>query len=202
MTLFDDRREAGEKLSEHLKEKVEIDAVVVPYPESIDVGLEVASRFSSKIEMRMSDFITSPDKPYAELGAVTEDGTLWVQDDLKRELEVTGSYLENMARIKSNLLKEKSDKFGKGHDLKGNSVVIVSDGIGNGFREASVAGSLLKEGVENIHVAAPVVSRNIRANILSVVDRIYFIREIPFLSSPDASYKVKASEKRHKSGIA
>lgn len=201
MTLFSDREEAGRKLSIYLKDRIEVDTVVIPYPSASKVGMNVARLQDSNVVIMLSEFITSPDEPYANIGAVVEDGTIWIDDRLKNELEVTDSYIENTARIKSNSLKEKTIEIeNENYGLEGDSVVIVSDGIVNGFREAAVAGSLRKSGFKDIYIAAPFKTRNTMAAIDSVADRVLTLHELAFLSSPDECYEDETgdAEKRKK----
>ena len=93
MTLFEDRRRAGIELSKNLIDEIEIDTVVVPFPEALEVGLEVARNQGANLDLRLSEFITSPDAPYADIGAVADDNTLWIEDGLINELGVTSSYI-------------------------------------------------------------------------------------------------------------
>ena len=178
------------ELAGYLKDNLEIETVVIPYMEAYEVALEVAQVSGAEVILRLSEFITSPDTPYANIGAVVEDGTFWIEDGLREELGVTPAYIDNAARIKSNALEEESPEIQRDeeYDLKGRNVLIVSDGISSGFREAAVAASLLKDGAENIYVAAPFASKNMMADILSVADGIFFTRKVAFVSSPDACY--------------
>jgi predicted phosphoribosyltransferase len=195
MTLFEDRRRAGIELSKNLKDEIEIDTVVVPFPEALEVGLEVARNQGANLDLRLSEFITSPDAPYADIGAIADDNTLWIEDGLRNELGVSSSYIENKARIKSNAMKEQSKKLNREEALlKGKNAVIVSDGLSSGFREAAIAGSVMKKGAEKIYVATPVKSENMMADIDSVVDQFLYVHEVPFLSSPDACYEKNRRE--------
>lgn len=195
MTLFEDRRRAGIELSQNLQDEVEIDTVVVPFPEALEVGLEVARKQGANLDLRLSEFITSPDTPYANIGAVADDNTLWIEDGLRNELGVTSNYIDNEARIKSNAMKERSKGL-KPEEvlLKGKNVLIVSDGLSSGFREAAITGSVIKKGADRIYVATPIKSKNMMADIDSIVDQFLYIHEVPFLSSPDACYSKNQRE--------
>lgn len=195
MTLYDDRKHAGQELSDFLKNKIDIDLVVIPYIESYDVGIQVAETQNADVELRLSDFLTSPDAPYAEFGALAEDGTLWVDDSLRKELNVSPEFIEKRAKRLSKHLKRKSRGLARNTGSgKNRKAVIVSDGIGSGFREAAVAGSLLKDGFKEINVATPIKSRNTRADLRSVTTGIFCLHSIPFLSSSKALYKSGTEE--------
>jgi predicted phosphoribosyltransferase len=199
MTLFDDRRQAGMELSEYLKNKMVIGTVVVPFPEASEIGAAVAEEHDSDVVLRLSDFISAPEAPSVNIGAVTEDGTFWIEDGLRNELDVPHSHIESSARIKSKSLKEESVTLreGKRTSMQG-EVVIVSDGISSGFREAAVAGSLVKNGVEKAYVVAPVKSRNSMANIESVAEKVFSLHELCFIGSSAACYSQKNRRKDKK----
>lgn len=194
MNLFEDREEAGEELSKFLKEAVDIDHVVVPHPESCQLGLKTAKENGTAISVRLTDFISAPNVPNANIGAVVEDGTIWVDDGLQNELGVSPGHIESSANIKANSLKNKTlDLNHDGADIRGKNVVIVTDGVNSGFREAAVAGSLLKHSANKIFLASPLKSKNVMADINSVVDGFIALNEIPFVSSIDSCYgKVKS----------
>lgn len=189
MSLFDDRSHAGRELSNFLKEQAKIDIVIIPYEEAFDVGLEIARRHNAELDVMISDFIYAPDIPYADIGAVTEDGTLWVEDRIVKELDVSRSHIEDTARKTEDSMKDMSMDIDHEIDKSGKNVLIASEGLGSGFREAAVTGSLLKQGVENVFLATPFKSRDVMADIESVVDELYYLKEIPFLSSANSCYK-------------
>lgn len=190
MTMFDDRKDAGEKLAKLLKNKIEVDTVVIPYSEASEVGLELAEALDARVTVRLSEFISAHESPHLRIGAVTEDGTVWIEEDLKNQLEITRKYIENTARIERNSLKKRSASL-KQHtpDVEGENVVIVSDGMTTGFREAAVAGSLLKNRAKNIYVASPVKSNSLMTDIDTVVDGVFALHELPMLHSPEACYR-------------
>lgn len=204
MTLFKNRKQAGEELSNYILGKTRVDTVVVPFPEASEVAKEVADRHNAEIDLRLSDFISSPNSPYADIGAVADDGTIWIEDNLRNELKVTAGYIENTAQIKSNQMQNMQKRLRQREiDLRGENVLIVSDGISSGFREAAIAGSLLKNGSEEIYVAAPFRSRKMMADIESVVDEVFSIIELPFLSCSDAGYdeNLKEDDKNYRSQL-
>lgn len=201
MSLYNDRREAGEKLSNHLEDKVEVDKVVLPHMDAFEVAKAVSSRLNADLHVRLSDYIPSPKISKLDIGAVSEDGTIWVEDGLRDRLNIRPNYIENAATIKSNFLREEAEKLNSGPKagLKGETVLIVSDGISDGFREAAVAGTLRKEGVEEVLIAAPFISRSMMTDLTIVSDDLIYIREISFLFSPQAGYKDIDIDRRGKS---
>lgn len=188
MVLFEDRFRAGRKLSKYLKDK-EVDKVVLPFREAEKVAEGVGDEMDVSISAVPSSFISAPGDSRIQIGAVTEDGTIWIEDSLSQEFQVSPDYIGETAGTKSDSLAESSLKKAYGsRDVKGKKVAIISDGISSGFRESAVAGSLRKRGAEKVYVAAPVASRNMMADIRSVVDEVLCTEEVPFLSDPDSCY--------------
>ncbi|PSH02291.1 MAG: hypothetical protein BRC26_01305, partial [Nanohaloarchaea archaeon QH_8_44_6] len=197
MNLFENRTKAGRKLARHLENKIEFETVVVPYSEAYNVSCEVATHFNADVVPRLADFISSPEAPYANIGAVAEDGTIWIEDALRKELEVPTRHISNSARIISKNLKSRSTEIysKRDSDWTSGNILIVSDGISSGFREAAVAGSLKKEGAKNVYIGAPHVSENMMADLESVVEAVFYLNKLAFLSSPDACYGEKDDNK-------
>lgn len=195
MSLFDGKRAAGEELSKYLNGRIDVGTVVIPGPNACEIGLAVAENQDANVEVRLSDFIRAPDFPEARIGAVVEDGTLWIDDGLKTELDVSRGYIESSARIRSNSLKEVSlENDIVSETMKEGSAVIVSPGIKNGFKEAAVAGSLIKDGFEEVYVVSPVQSTNMLADLDSIASSIFSIYQVPVLNSIESCYEEKSSD--------
>lgn len=190
MELFEDRVEAGKQLSKHLETKIDVDTVVIPYEQSYEVAREVALFFEADVLLRLTEFISSPGTPQTNIGAVVEDDTIWIEDGLKEELDVSSEYIRKSARIKSDTLKTKSTEINPENNIrwKDRNFLIVSDGISSGFREMAVAGSLMKKGAGEIHVATPQISENTMADLESVTEDVFFLGRPSFISSPEACY--------------
>jgi len=181
--LFDSRLEAGKKLSNHLDRRINVDTVVIPYPEACELGLEVARSQDADVSVRLSGFLSAPDFPQS-VGAVTEDGTIYLDDNLIQDFEVESSYIRGSAELVSDALKARSIGF---EEECSGIAVIVSDGTGQGFREAAVAGSLLKDGFRNICVATPVKARDFKVDLENIVDELFYLDEVSFKDSPQST---------------
>lgn len=192
MNLFADRCEAGRKLSENLEDTVEHDTVIVPFFfffDAYEIGIEVAQSQNAEICLRLSEFISSPRPSFTSFDAVVEDGTFWVEDSLKNELNISDTYIKSATKIKSNSLEKKSINLVKGDVKKSSTVAVVSDGISSGFREAVVAGSFMKQGIEEIVIVAPSKSNEAMANLENVSLEIYSILNIDLLGSASECFK-------------
>ena len=191
--LFDSRLEAGKELSKHLDKRINVDTVVIPYPEACEIGLEIAHSQDADIMVRLSGFLPAPDFP-RNIGAVAEDGSIYLDDELVENLDVETSYIEGSADLLSDALSASSISSEK--DCEG-VAVIVSDGTGDGFREAAVAGSLLKDGFRDVCVATPVKVSNFRVDLENVVDKMFYLEEVVFsnFSVPLPGVKVQGHKK-------
>ena len=78
MSLFDDRSHAGRELSNFIQDRTTVDLVVIPYLEDLEVGIEIARENNAEVNIMLADYLYNPDTPYCEIGAVVEDGTIWV----------------------------------------------------------------------------------------------------------------------------
>lgn len=191
MPLFESRTTASKQVAPKIPGDNTIDLILAPYDEARDIAENLSQELEVPFETWKSDFLTCPGNKRINIGAVAEDGTLWIQDSLRTELDVTSDYIQNSSDSKTELLRTRTDEELK-QLVEDKNVLIASDGISEGFREAAVAGSLKKKGAKGIFIAAPVVSRTMMSDLRTIVDDLFFAREVPFLHSADQCYREKS----------
>lgn len=189
MSLFKNRFTAAKEILPNLEKQDDIDLILAPYEEAEKVAESLSEPLEAQKMAWRSDFISSPGSKRINIGAVAEDGTIWIQDSLRNELEVTNNYIEKKAAAKAKDIQSGRNKSASMRSkINGKNVLVVSDGISEGFRETAIAGSLKKKGANQIYVAAPVVSRTMMSDLRNVVDQVFYAREVPFLHSPETCY--------------
>lgn len=191
MPLFESRETASKQVIPKIPKNNAIDLILSPYEESDEIAERLSEELDVPFETWNSEFLTCPGNKRINIGAVAEDGTLWIQDSLRAELEVSGDYIQNSSKSKTDLIRTRTDEELK-QLVDGKNVMIVSDGISEGFRETAVAGSLKKKGAKEIFIAAPVVSRTMMSDLRGIVDDLFYAREVPFLHSAEQCYQKKS----------
>lgn len=161
MSIFKDRREAGEKLGRALLAYRE-------QPETVVVGLarggvavarEAARILRLPLELYITRKIGVPGDPELAAGAVTESGEVYLDREYLERFNIHPLYLdEAVARLKEEIARfQKIYRENRPrYSLKGRTVILVDDGIATGSTVLATVRALRKEGVERIVLAVPV----------------------------------------------
>jgi len=124
------------------EEKIETDKnnlLVLGIPRG---GVIVADIVASKIDKSDFDIIvsrklTAPHNSELAIGAIMEDGTTYLNDDLVRDLEVNQEYMERekekqISEIRRRKFLYRSGLYGETIKEKTNTVILVDDGAATG----------------------------------------------------------------------
>ena len=160
MKLFANRVEAAKRLASALADFVNKDAIVLAIPRGgVVVGFEIARSLGLPLDVIVPRKIGAPDNPELAIGAMTEDGTIILDDELVNYLRVTRAYIKEESE-RQRLEIEHRLRLYRGDmprpNLKKRDVIIVDDGIATGSTMKAALASVRKSGAKTITVAIPV----------------------------------------------
>ncbi len=160
MTLFKDRVDAGKRLASALTGAVDKKAIVLAIPRGgVVVAFEVAQKLKLPLDVILPRKIGAPGNPELAIGAITEDGSTFLDKNLMKYLQVSQAYVQNESK-KQKAEIERRLKVYRGDsqppNLKGRDVIIVDDGIATGSTMKAALSSVLKSGAKKVVVAIPV----------------------------------------------
>jgi predicted phosphoribosyltransferase len=135
-------------------------AIVLAIPRGgVVVGFEVAHALNISLDLIIPRKIRAPDNPELAIGALTEDGTVILDDELVKYLQVSEEYVREESE-RQRLEIERRLKLYRGDapypSLKNREVVIVDDGIATGSTMKAAVASVRMRGAKTILVAVPV----------------------------------------------
>jgi putative phosphoribosyl transferase len=135
-------------------------AIVLAIPRGgVVVGFEVAHALNIALDLIIPRKIRAPDNPELAIGAMTEDGTIILDDELVKYLQVSKEYIKEESE-RQRLEIERRLKLYRGDapypSLKNREVVIVDDGIATGSTMKAAVASVRMRGAKTILVAVPV----------------------------------------------
>ncbi|WP_376789207.1 phosphoribosyltransferase [Thermoflexus sp.] len=177
---FRDRKDAGQRLAEALRD-LEPEAragqvVVMGIPRGgVVVAYEVARALQAPLDVVLSHKLGAPGNPELAIGAVAEDGTLWVDPRAIAELEVSPAYMEEEVRRQQEELRRRSALFRGARPpipVEGRTVVVVDDGIATGATMRVSLRSLRNRGARRLIVAAPVAPPEILPRVETEADAV------------------------------
>ncbi|MFB3888195.1 MAG: phosphoribosyltransferase [Candidatus Bathyarchaeia archaeon] len=175
MKNFRNRVEAGQSLATALKTAAE-DAIVLAIPRGgAVVGYEIAHALRIPLDVMVTKKIGAPDNPELAIGAVAEDGTSIVDEELARRLYVPPSYIREEAERQKAEIKRRLAAY-RGDmpypRLENREVILVDDGVATGSTMKAALRLLRKKGARTITVAVPVGPADTIAELKQLADRV------------------------------
>ncbi len=173
--VYKNRREAGVRLAEellHYRDKE--DVIVLGLPRGgVAVAAEVAKALRSPLDILIVRKIGHPSNSELAVGAVSETGTIVLNEDIISLYGVSRGYIDReSARQKEEISRRKGlYRGGRGvPELAGKTVILVDDGVATGATVKAAVATLKHEKLARLVVALPVASRDAEDEISRMVD--------------------------------
>ena len=187
--LFRDRVDAGEQLAREIENKNPSNAVVLCIPRGgVVLGERVARRLGVPLDIIVPRKIGSPINPEVAVGAVAQDGSTYLKEELLSLMGVKRDDIQGIIdREVSEIERRMTGYRGSARypDFSGNTLILVDDGAATGYTMLAAArfvkGSL---NPDRLMIALPVAPQD----TLDLFDRES--DEVVCLNSPEEFYAV------------
>ena len=158
--MFESRTEAGKILADALLEYKNKSPIVLAIPRGgVIVAYEVAKALNAPIDLIIPRKIGAPGQPELAIGAVTEDGTTILNQDILRYLRVSDDYIKDEAKHQVEEIKRRMERYlgdRPRHSIEGKVVILVDDGVATGATIRAAIASIRKRKPALIVLAIPV----------------------------------------------
>jgi putative phosphoribosyl transferase len=160
--LFENRSDAGRKLAAELIGYINQKTVVLAIPNGgVPLAMEVATALHADLDIIVCRKFALPMNPEGGLGAVADDGTSILNEDVIKRDGISPEQIEyEVNQVKANV-KQRRMRY-KGEDvparLTGKVAVIVDDGLASGITMTVAVESVRHRRPKEIIVAVPVAS--------------------------------------------
>ena len=186
--MFVDRADAGEKLTDSLKKFKEEDVIVLAVPRGgLEIAYDTIKTLGFKWDLIIPRKIGAPHNKEFAIGAVSADGSYFINDDYVKMYGISQDYIEKEVSEQTNEIKRRMKEY-RGKDtfpeVKDKTVIIIDDGIATGFTILAVIKAVKKQGAKKIILAIPVGPRETIEEFKEIVD------EVICLYIPDEFYAV------------
>ena len=186
--MFVDRADAGGKLTDSLKKFKEEDVIVLAVPRGgLEIAYDTIKKIGFKWDLIIPRKIGAPHNKEFAIGAVSADGSYFINDDYVKMYGISQDYIEKEVSEQTNEIKRRMKEY-RGKDtfpeVKDKTVIIIDDGIATGFTILAVIKAVKKQGAKKIILAIPVGPRETIEEFKEIVD------EVICLYIPDEFYAV------------
>jgi putative phosphoribosyl transferase len=175
LAYFTDRNEAGNKLALAL-EDFKGNGIVLAIPRGgVVVGYVIAEKLGLPLDVIIPRKIGAPNNPELAIGAVAEDGTAILDNNLIRYLGVSTKFIiEETERQKQEIHRRLRlyRQDGGYPNVKGLDVIVVDDGIATGSTMKAALASVKNRGAHSVTVAVPVGPPKTIEELEKIADRV------------------------------
>jgi putative phosphoribosyl transferase len=161
-SLFENRKDAGKKLAVELEKFKEKNVIVLAIPRGgVVIGYEIAKKLQVPLDIIVPRKLRAPNQPELAIGAITEDGNIFLDEKIVNSLNVTEDYVQFESRLQKLEIDRRLHIY-KGDEkipnLKGLHVIVVDDGIATGATMKAALLSIRKREAKSVILAVPVAS--------------------------------------------
>lgn len=189
---FADRFEAGKLLAEELKKSIPKEAVVLGIPRGgVVIAKEIAKVLSIEFDIVLSRKIGAPLNPEFAIGAVSEDGRVFINEEAAGSVSANDDYIVKEREREIKEIKRRVKVYRKVKpkvNIKNKIVIICDDGIATGATIAASLWAVREEEPEKIIIAVPVAPCDTLQRLAKEADEIICLRVPGFFSAVGQFY--------------
>ncbi len=181
MTLFHDRRDAGDALAERLGHYRGGNALVLGLPRGgVVVAAQVARRLDAELDVVVARKLGAPFSRELAIGAVTANGGRFLNEDVLAAFDISDAYVEAVtARQRAEARRREADLRGQraAPSIAGRVVILVDDGLATGATMRAAVRSVRQHRPRRLVVAVPVGAPESCAVLRDEVDEVVCLYE-------------------------
>jgi predicted phosphoribosyltransferase len=160
--MFRDREDAARKLAEKLKGRELHDPLVLAIPRGgVVTGAVLARELGADLDVVLSRKLRAPGQPELAVGAVSEDGQVYLNHHAREYLDVMEEYLAEERRHQLAEIARRKKLF---RDVRpqapvaDRSLIVTDDGIATGSTMIAALQAVKTQNAREVIVAVPVAS--------------------------------------------
>lgn len=189
--MFEDRKDAGEKLARALETYKNKKVLVLAIPKGgIEVGYEVAKYLNADFSIVISRKLPYPYNPEAGFGAIAEDGSTFIFKGTERWLPQ--QTIDEIIGAQKQEIKRRIEVLRKGEplsEIKGKTVILIDDGIAMGSTMRATIMLCKNKKAKKIIVAVPVSGTDVADEIGELVDETVILEKPMFFQAVAQVYR-------------
>jgi putative phosphoribosyl transferase len=182
--MFKDRRDAGIQLAQRMKDyKDQTDLLVLALPRGgVVTGDEIARFLNVPLDIIIVRKIGYPGQPEFGIGAISETGTIVLNESIISSYGVPKDYIERAIARQKEEISYRVAIYRRGKtlsNLEGKTIILVDDGVATGSTMKAAITTLMEEKIKKLILAIPVAPPSIVDMLEQMVDECVCI-DTPF----------------------
>ncbi|PRX46103.1 putative phosphoribosyltransferase [Prauserella shujinwangii] len=173
---FADRRDAGRRLAELLRDRDWARPVVLGLARGgVPVAAEIAAELGAPLDVTVARKIGAPGHPEFGIGAVTAHGPAIYDERSTTMLGLTRPDLDRACAEERAEARRRVDRYQRGRDpesLEGRDVIVVDDGLATGVTATAALRAVRADHPRRIVLAAPVCATQAAASLRAEADEV------------------------------
>lgn len=157
--MFADRSDAGKALAFHLEGYRPSKPLVLGLPRGgVIVAAEVALKLDTDLDVVLSKKLGAPGNPELAIGAVAEDGSLYLDKHVISSLGVPETYVQAETAARLSEIRKLTVLYREvrpREPIEGRTVLLVDDGLATGATMIAAARAVALSTPDSIVVAVP-----------------------------------------------
>ncbi len=190
---FRDRQEAGRLLAQELIGLRGKRAVILGIPRGgIVVARELAQVLDADMDIVLSRKLRTPGQPELAMGSVAEDGYIFLNDLVVREIGVSKDAIQGEKELQMAEIARRSEMIRKilpKVPLKGRDVIVTDDGVATGATFQAALWSVRQEEPQKLIAAIPVGPDDTLMKLSEDADELICLRSPPFFAAVGQFYQ-------------
>lgn len=192
--MFKDRSDAGVQLALRLEMyKDRKDVLVLALPRGgVVTGYEIAGYLNVPLDIVIVRKIGFPGQPEFGIGAVSETGTVVLNQFIISTYGVPNDYIEHEISRQKEEISRRVNLYRKGKglpELEGKTIILVDDGVATGATMKAAITTLREEDLTKLIAALPVAPPDVASEIKQMVDEFVCIEIHDDFSAVGAYYR-------------
>jgi putative phosphoribosyl transferase len=177
VSLFRDRRDAGQQLADALaRYGRKDDVLILALPRGgVPVAFEVARRLHAPLDVFIVRKLGLPGQEELAMGAVASGGVRALNEDVLREAHVPPEVVDYVAAAETEEIRRRELAYRWGRtpeEIGGKTVIVVDDGLATGATMRAAVRAIRNRKPARIVVAVPVGARTTCNELAAEADEI------------------------------
>lgn len=190
---FEDREEGGRRLARLFDPRELKDPLVLGIPRGgIATGAALARELHAELDVVLSRKLRAPGQPELAIGAIGEDGEVYLNDFAREVPGVTEDYIRAEREHQLDEIARRRALFRdvkKPADVAGRSVIVTDDGIATGSTMVAALHVLRAKKPHELIMAVPVAPADALERFRPLCDRVVCVLAPEFFGAVGAFYR-------------